>query len=41
LRGFSAESHYERLAAIHNHIQESGGLLARNHRFFIEAQKPI
>jgi len=37
---FSIEKYYDRLAEIHNAIQEKGSFAVDEHRFFIEAQKP-
>jgi SAM-dependent methyltransferase len=36
---FSIAKYYDRLIAIHNHIQDQGSLTIRSHRFFIEALK--
>ncbi|MFT3891766.1 MAG: hypothetical protein QM730_09055 [Anaerolineales bacterium] len=37
---FSVEKYYDKLAAIHNLIQEQGCLKIKSHRFLIVAQKP-
>lgn len=37
---FSVEKYYDKLAAIHNLIQEQGCLKIKSHRFLIIAQKP-
>ncbi len=37
---FSIEKYYDRLAEIHQGIQEKGAFAVEEHRFFIEAQKP-
>jgi SAM-dependent methyltransferase len=39
--GFTIEKYYDKLARIHNLIQETGSFVVSEHRFFIEAQKPI
>jgi SAM-dependent methyltransferase len=36
---FSVERYYERLAALHNTIQEAGRLVVQSHYFYIAAQK--
>ena len=37
---FSAAKSYDRLQALHNIIQNTGGLAVKSHRFYIEARKP-
>lgn len=37
---FSVEKYYDKLAAIHNLIQEQGKFVVKSHRFLIEARKP-
>lgn len=37
---FSIERYYQKLAALHNQIQENGELKVRSHRFLIVAKKP-
>jgi SAM-dependent methyltransferase len=37
---YSIDKCYERLRAMHDHIQANGKLVAHRHRFFIEASKP-
>jgi SAM-dependent methyltransferase len=39
--GFTIEKYYAKLASIHNLIQENGRFVVAEHRFYIEAQKPI
>ena len=39
--GFTIKQYYDKLARIHNLIQLDGGFVITEHRFFIEAQKPI
>jgi SAM-dependent methyltransferase len=39
--GFTIEKYYDKLARIHNLIQETGRFVVTEHRFYIEAQKPI
>jgi SAM-dependent methyltransferase len=36
---FTVEKYYNRLADLHNHIQDNGRLVIQSHRFFIEARK--
>jgi SAM-dependent methyltransferase len=37
--GFSVEKYWERLAALHNHIETNGKFLAHGHRYFIKGIK--
>jgi SAM-dependent methyltransferase len=37
---FSVEKYYDKLAVIHNQIQEQGKFVVKSHRFLIEARKP-
>lgn len=37
--GFDVHSDRERLLALHEHIQKSGGFISQSHRFFLEAVK--
>ncbi len=39
IEGFTPEKYMDKLAAIHNIIQETGGFTANEHRFLIEAVK--
>lgn len=39
--GFTIEKYHDKLASIHNLIQETGRFVVAEHRFFIEVQKPI
>jgi SAM-dependent methyltransferase len=39
VEGFSIEKYYDKLALIHNMIQEAGKFVVKSHRFLIEARK--
>jgi SAM-dependent methyltransferase len=41
VRDFSVEKYRPRLLSLHEHIQKHGSFIARNHRYFIQARKPM
>jgi GNAT superfamily N-acetyltransferase/SAM-dependent methyltransferase len=41
LKRFTAESYRQRLADLHNHIQQNGPFLTRAHRYLIQARQPL